>query len=228
MSLNTQQKSNRNIIKTVKQILDNFQVKPVENKIYDYFKNTQNSNLNNTKYDQYANNLYQNYFGYDKEKLRKNSDFSSSDRSNLNPRLVPSYIKLPALYYPVNDMINNSKKNASFIDNTDNISLKSNTPDLKPTPGIILRNMRERMVKDYAFGSKSGQISSVKDKDNQDSAIVEANFGKGGNSHFFGVADGHGTFGEKVSFFVKLTLPSILHIARSIIFRTFGKIINMF
>ncbi len=62
-------------------------------------------------------------------------------------------------------------------------------------------------MKNYAFGSRSGQLSVARQKENQDSAIIEANFGRSGDYHLFAVADGHGAYGHKVSFYVKLSFP---------------------
>eukprot|EP00826_Nyctotherus_ovalis_P060970 TRINITY_DN8625_c0_g1_i9.p1 TRINITY_DN8625_c0_g1~~TRINITY_DN8625_c0_g1_i9.p1 ORF type:complete len:358 (-),score=54.73 TRINITY_DN8625_c0_g1_i9:66-1139(-) len=61
------------------------------------------------------------------------------------------------------------------------------------------------VVKDYGFGSKAGRQVNVKTKVNQDSIIVDTKIGN--DWYLFGVADGHGQFGEQVSGFVKTTFP---------------------
>eukprot|EP00826_Nyctotherus_ovalis_P060969 TRINITY_DN8625_c0_g1_i7.p1 TRINITY_DN8625_c0_g1~~TRINITY_DN8625_c0_g1_i7.p1 ORF type:complete len:165 (-),score=19.47 TRINITY_DN8625_c0_g1_i7:51-545(-) len=64
------------------------------------------------------------------------------------------------------------------------------------------------VVKDYGFGSKAGRQVNVKTKVNQDSIIVDTKIGN--DWYLFGVADGHGQFGEQVSGFVKTTFPRTL------------------
>ena len=61
------------------------------------------------------------------------------------------------------------------------------------------------MVKDYGFASRAGQLTNSKIKDNQDSLIIETKLTN--NRYLFGVADGHGQFGDRVSKFIKNAFP---------------------
>lgn len=69
-----------------------------------------------------------------------------------------------------------------------------------------IKQEKKRVIRSYACGTKPGQAVVGKEKQNQDSIIAEGNFGSDGTSQFFGIADGHGKFGEKVSFFIKSNL----------------------
>ena len=115
------------------------------------------------------------------------------------------YVKLPALSYPINDIA--SKKLKIDVIGQDNKSCVYADQRNQAT-AINAGQTKPRMIKDFAFLSKAGQSAPGKDKINQDCAVLEANFGAYGNSHFFAIADGHGRFGDKVSFFVKVAFPS--------------------
>lgn len=111
-------------------------------------------------------------------------------------------MRLPLINYPVNISIRRRCK-GSFL-GTESSHNKSFEP-LKR----LAKKFANRMIKEYGYRSRAGQMSTGNTKQNQDSIIMEANFGGDGNSHFFAVADGHGQFGEKVSFFIKSTLPRL-------------------
>lgn len=64
------------------------------------------------------------------------------------------------------------------------------------------------VVKDYGFGSKAGRQVNAKAKVNQDSIIVDTKIGN--DWCLFGIADGHGQFGEQVSGFVRTVFPRTL------------------
>ena len=72
---------------------------------------------------------------------------------------------------------------------------------------VTLKQPREEakiVAVQYGHSSKGGAIS-MKQKPNQDSALACSDFCRkaaGEASYFFVVADGHGTFGERVSAFV--------------------------
>jgi serine/threonine protein phosphatase PrpC len=68
------------------------------------------------------------------------------------------------------------------------------------------------VLTNYAFGTKAGEYGTRKPKTNQDRAIIEPKFGSTPHTYFFAIADGHGPFGEKVSFLVKLSLPRIMRV----------------
>ena len=111
------------------------------------------------------------------------------------------YVKLPLISYPMNIIVRNKNK-GSFL----TIETSHRNKSLEPFKKLV-KNSGKRMIKEYGYASKAGQMVIGKTKQNQDSIIIEANFGIDGNSHLFAVADGHGQFGEKVSFFIKCTFP---------------------
>eukprot|EP00826_Nyctotherus_ovalis_P008516 TRINITY_DN1220_c0_g1_i10.p1 TRINITY_DN1220_c0_g1~~TRINITY_DN1220_c0_g1_i10.p1 ORF type:complete len:470 (+),score=86.08 TRINITY_DN1220_c0_g1_i10:310-1719(+) len=114
-----------------------------------------------------------------------------------------TYVKLPLISYPANSFtpLRGRSKNSSLANDTTH---RNNSVDIYKKHA---KNSAKRMIKEYGYGSKAGQMVIGETKQNQDSIIMEANFGKDGHSHLFAVADGHGQFGEKVSFFIKCTLP---------------------
>jgi hypothetical protein len=67
-----------------------------------------------------------------------------------------------------------------------------------------MRNLKS-IFKDYDSASRAGQLIDSKIKTNQDSLIIETKLAS--NGYLFGVADGHGQFGDKVSKFIKDTFP---------------------
>lgn len=66
---------------------------------------------------------------------------------------------------------------------------------------------RQRIEIVYSFDSKIGQHTNSQIKVNQDAIIIAPYIGRGAETHLFGVADGHGMYGEKVSALIKQMLP---------------------
>ncbi|KAA8527529.1 hypothetical protein F0562_034756 [Nyssa sinensis] len=63
---------------------------------------------------------------------------------------------------------------------------------------------------EYSVISQRGHYPDAPDKENQDSFCIRTNIQGNPNAHFFGVFDGHGTFGTQCSNFVKDRLIEIL------------------
>uniref|UniRef100_A0A5B6YRB3 protein-serine/threonine phosphatase n=1 Tax=Davidia involucrata TaxID=16924 RepID=A0A5B6YRB3_DAVIN len=63
---------------------------------------------------------------------------------------------------------------------------------------------------EYSVLTQPGYYPDAPDKENQDSFCIRTNIQGNPNAHFFGVFDGHGTFGTQCSNFVKNRLVEIL------------------
>lgn len=149
---------------------------------------------------------YSNYANY-LNKLELNeppeNQAEECDKEMSRSESKESYVKLPLISYPANSFtpLRGRPKNSSPANDTTH---RNSSVDIYKRH---VKNSAKRMIKEYGYGSKAGQMVMGETKQNQDSIIMEANFGKDGHSHLFAVADGHGQFGEKVSFFLKCTLP---------------------
>lgn len=62
----------------------------------------------------------------------------------------------------------------------------------------------------YSYRSRKGHTPNNPSKPNQDSYIISTNLHNQSWSHYFGVCDGHGTLGHKVSGFLKQFFPVYL------------------
>ena len=81
---------------------------------------------------------------------------------------------------------------------------------MESTVNKIDRNV----VKKFAFASLAGMtqphMGPAYLKSNQDAYILHPNINKCPAMHLFAVADGHGTFGQEISAYVKQKLPGSL------------------
>lgn len=93
-------------------------------------------------------------------------------------------------------------------------SKKANKPTLGKASAKIKHNIipilsmeNSEITKQYAAKTHIGKFPSKPQKVNQDSYCIINNFCKMNSLTFFGVMDGHGTFGQQASDLVKKQLP---------------------
>ena len=71
-------------------------------------------------------------------------------------------------------------------------------------------NASSNTVLKYGYATKGGYLPGNPGKVNQDAFIITPAIGLNPNAFFFGVADGHGYYGQDVSKFIKTRLPNHL------------------
>lgn len=84
---------------------------------------------------------------------------------------------------------------------------KTNKPSKVALTSSNSQTKSETIVKSYAVKTRKGFVPSKPNKVNQDSYAILKGFANIECSYLFGVMDGHGTFGQQVSDFVKTQLP---------------------
>ena len=62
----------------------------------------------------------------------------------------------------------------------------------------------------YSYRSRKGHTPNNPSKPNQDAYVIATNLNQQTWSHYFGVCDGHGALGHKVSGYLKQSLPESL------------------
>lgn len=68
----------------------------------------------------------------------------------------------------------------------------------------------------YSYRSRKGHTPNNPSKPNQDAYIISTNLHHQTCCHYFGVCDGHGSLGHKVSAFLKHNLPESFKKAKNL------------
>lgn len=75
----------------------------------------------------------------------------------------------------------------------------------------VVSDQRFNCITKFAFATSTGHSSTHPNKPNQDVYIIEPNLKGHLGLHVFGICDGHGFDGHKVSEFIKLNYSDVLY-----------------